>query len=234
LNLKATEIKGIIFDLFHTLTGRESEWSDLPWTSDVLGIDRNLWDDVLLTRSRWRLTGEERDPYTILRTLTHAIDPSIPDHRIREALRIRIQRFRDCLHRIPAENIQTLQTLREAGLRVGLISNADVMEVTAWNESPLAGLFDAEVFSCVAGCVKPEPAIFHQCLQQLKLKPEECLFAGDGGSDELLGAKSVGMSTVFVSGVIAELWPERVPQRLAICDHHIERIPQILALVGRS
>jgi len=31
------------------------------------------------------------------------------------------------------------------------------------------------------------------------------------------------MSTVFVSGVIAELWPDRIPERLAICDHRIER-----------
>jgi putative hydrolase of the HAD superfamily len=185
-----------------------------------------------MNRSRWRLAGEERDPHTILRMLAHDVDPSIPELRIREALRVRIQRFQDCLNRVPDENIQTLSTLRAAGLRLGLISNADAMEVAAWSESPLAGLFDAEVFSCLAGCVKPEPAIFHHCLREMDLAPEECLFAGDGGSDELLGAKRVGMPTVFVSGVIAELWPERVPQRLAICDYHVERIPQILGLFG--
>jgi putative hydrolase of the HAD superfamily len=114
---------------------------------------------------------------------------------------------------------------------LGLISNADVMEVATWSESPLAGLFDAEVFSCVAGCVKPEPEIFHQCLRQLRLTPGECLYVGDGGSDELTGAKNIGMPTVFVSGVIAEFWPDRIPQRLAICDYHIERIPQILTLL---
>jgi hypothetical protein len=32
-------VRGVIFHLFHTLTGPESEWSDLPWTSDVLGIE---------------------------------------------------------------------------------------------------------------------------------------------------------------------------------------------------
>src|SRR5579872_1090648 len=170
------KIRGVIFDLFHALTGLESEWSDLPWTSDVLGIEREIWDEALRARSRWRLVGDERDPYTILRTLAHGIDPTIADARIREALKCRIQRFKGALIRIPEENIRTLQRLRLEGLRLGLISNADAMEVAAWTESPLAGLFDAEIFSCAAGCVKPEPEIFYQCLKQMGLTPRECLY----------------------------------------------------------
>ena len=223
---------GVIFDLFHTLTGPESEWSSLPWTSDVLGIERSLWNELLITRSRWRLTGEERDPYTIIRTLAHAADPAISDDRIREALRVRIQRFRDSLVRIPKENVDTLKRMREAGIRLGLITNADSMEVAAWADSPLAGLFDAEIFSCMVGCVKPEREIYDLCLRALGLSAEVCLFVGDGGSDELVGAKEMGMSTVFISGVMAELWPERVQQRLALCDHHVERIPEVLPLLG--
>jgi len=224
--------QGVIFDLFHTLTGRESEWSGLPWTSDVLGIDRALWEELLLTRSRWRLSGEERDPYTILRSLADLADPAIPDERVRKAVSIRIQRFRHALMRVPPENVHALQRLRAAGYRLGLISNADAMEVSAWADSPLAGLFDAEIFSCWAGCVKPEPAIYNKCLEALGLAAEDCLFVGDGGSDELAGAKAVGLTTVFVSGVIAELWPELVQRRLAQCDHHVEWAPQVLDLLG--
>ncbi len=225
-------IRGVVFDLFHTLTGPESEWSDLPWTSDVLGIDRRLWDELLTARSRWRLTGEERDPYTIVSMLAREADPTITDDRVREAVRVRIQRFRDSLLRVPTENIEALERLRAAGFRLGLISNADVMEVAAWGDSALAGLFDAEIFSCEVGCVKPERAIYEKCLAALGLSAEECFYVGDGGSNELDGAKAAGMSTVFISGVIAELWPERVQQRLSLCDHHVERIPQVLTLLG--
>jgi putative hydrolase of the HAD superfamily len=225
-------IRGVIFDLFRTLTGLESEWSDLPVTSDVLGIDRRVWDEILTTRSRQRLTGAQRDPYEIVRTLAHEVDPTIPDSRVREAARIRSQWFRHALRRVPEENIDAVKQLRSAGLRLGLISNADAMEVAAWAESPLAGLFEVEIFSCEVGCVKPEPAIFHRCLDALGLKPNECLFVGDGGSNELIGAKEVGLSTVFVSGVIAEHWPERVPERLKISDHHVTWVPQILTLLG--
>jgi putative hydrolase of the HAD superfamily len=190
------------------------------------------WDELLTSQSRPRLVGEEQEPLAILRGLAHAADPSISEERIREALRIRIQRFRQSLMRVPEENIEALRRIRAAGLRLGLISNADVMEVAAWAESPLARLFDVTIFSCAVGCMKPEPAIYYKCLEALELSADECLFVGDGGSDELRGAREVGLSTVFVSGVVSELWPDRVPSRMAMCHHHIERLPDILRVLG--
>ena len=225
-------IRGVIFDLFHTLTARESEWSSLPWTSDMLGIARDRWDEVLLTRSRWRLIGEERDPYAILRALATEVDPGISDEKVRAALDVRLHRFRQSLVNVPGENLDTLRRLRAAGLRLGLLSNADAMEIAEWHASPLAGMFDVEIFSCEVGCVKPERAIYERCLNALDLPASECLFVGDGGSNELVGAREVGLSPVFVSGVIAELWPERVQARLALCDHHVERLPELLTILG--
>jgi putative hydrolase of the HAD superfamily len=224
--------KGIIFDLFHTLTGRETESSSLPFTSEVLGIDRRRWDELLLQHSRWRLAGEVRDPYTILATLARLADPGVPDATIREALRVRVQRFRDALVRIPQENLATLRELRRRGLRIGLVSNADALEVAAWSDSPVSSLIDVAIFSCEVGSVKPEPEIYERCLRDLALDPADCLFVGDGGSDELVGARHVGLRTVFVSGVMSELWPHLVPQRLACCDHHVERLPEVLALIN--
>jgi len=226
--------QAIIFDLFHTLTGPEAEWSELPWTSDVLGIDRRVWNDMLLSRSRWRLAGEETDAFTIIRTLAHEVDPTIPIARIEEATRVRVQRFKDSLAQVPVENVETLRTLRTAGFRLGLISNADAMEAAPWPTCPLAGLFDVELFSCAVGLVKPEPAIYARCLDALGVPPASCLFVGDGGSNELVGARAAGMSTVFVSGVMSTLWPERIPERLASSDHHVERVPELLQLLGLS
>ena len=168
--------RAIVFDLFHTLTGLESEWCNLPWTSDVLGIDRAVWNTALTVQSRWRVAGEERDPYRIVERLARAIDPSITDETLRIAVEIRIARFRHSLIRVPPANVETLRQLRAAGFRLGLISNADVMEVAAWADSPLAGLFDVEVFSCTAGCVKPEPAIFARCLDALDVAAAQSMW----------------------------------------------------------
>ncbi|MGC4086163.1 MAG: HAD-IA family hydrolase [Vicinamibacterales bacterium] len=224
--------QAVIFDFFHTLTGPEAEWSDLPWTSDVLGIERGIWNELLVGRLRWRLAGAETNLYTIVRTLAHAIDATLSEDRIRHATDVRIQRFKDAFTRIPVENVDTLKTLRAAGFRLGLISNADVMEVAPWPSCPLAGLFDVELFSCNVGLVKPEPTIYRRCMEALGASPSECLFVGDGGSNELVGARNVGMSTAFVSGVMAQLWPDRVEERRAISDHHVERIPDLLPILG--
>jgi FMN phosphatase YigB (HAD superfamily) len=58
------------------------------------------------------------------------------------------------------------------------------------------------------------------------------VFVGDGGSDELQGARAVGLRTVFVSGVIEELWPERIEPRRAVADHHVRWVPELLPWLG--
>ena len=225
-------VRGVIFDLFHTLTGLESEWSDLPGTWALLGLDRRAWDEALTMNSRWRVIGELRDPFEILRRLVHQVDASISHEAIREALDVRLRRFRDTLARIPAENLEAIRSLRRAGLRVGLVSNADVIEVASWPACAASEVFDTAIFSCYAGMAKPEHGIYRKCLEELGLAADECVFVGDGGSDELVGAREVGLKTVFISGIIGAVWPERVAPRKAVADHHTEKLPEILKVPG--
>ena len=163
---------------------------------------------------------------------TTSIDRTIPEERIGEAAQICTQRFRRSLQNIPQKNIETLEALRAEGLKLGLLSNADASEIEGWSESPLCGSFDAEVFSCEVGHVEPEPEIYLKCLELIGLAPQECLFIGDGGSDELRGAQEVGLKPVFISGVIAELWPEVISWRKAFVEHEIQEVPEVLSLLG--
>jgi FMN phosphatase YigB (HAD superfamily) len=57
---------------------------------------------------------------------------------------------------------------------------------------------------------------------------------GDGGSNELEGAREMGLKTVLMSGVVGELWPEKIEARLPFADHHIRSIPELLPLIGLS
>ena len=223
-------IRGVIFDLFHTLTSPESGWSDLPWTSDILGIDRSVWNGLLSKHSRWRLVGDVRDPTEIVRLLVKDIHPIISEELIAKASSFRLDRFRQALENIPPENLELLSELRFRGLRLGLLSNADASEVAAWPSSPLAGRFDTEIFSCNVGTAKPEAAIYVECLRQLGLAANECVFVGDGGSDELVGARKVGMHSVFFSGAIEAQWPERIATRAADADAHIRVLSHLLSL----
>ena len=226
------EARGVIFDLYHTLTPPESEWSaGIPATCELLGVERLAWDRALLESSRWRLVGEERDPLAIFRRLVAQVDASIPENRVREVLAQRTQRFRECFQRIPAANVAMLRRLRQSGLRLALCSNADVMDMDAYRGSALEGSFDVELFSCDAGCAKPEAAIYEECLRRLGLAARDCVFVGDGGSDELQGARAVGLRTVFVSGAVEDLWPERVSARREVADHHVRWVQEVESLL---
>lgn len=60
-------------------------------------------------------------------------------------------------------------------------------------ESELYPFFDAVYLSYEQGVAKPNKEIFLRCVQELCVKPEECLYIGDGGSRELETARELGM-----------------------------------------
>jgi putative hydrolase of the HAD superfamily len=163
-------------------------------------------------------------------TLAHGIDPDIAEHLIVRAASARHQRCCRALGAAPAENLQLLANLRHEGLRLGLISNLDASEYAAWEQSPLAGCFDAAVLSCEAGMVKPEAAIYADCLRRLDVTAGECIFVGDAGGNELLGARRAGFYTVLFSAVIEELWPERTPTLVPMADVHVRTLSDICLL----
>jgi putative hydrolase of the HAD superfamily len=190
---RTVHVKGVLFDLYHTLTDIESKWSDLPWTADVLGIERAEWNAALTERSGWRLCGEVKDARQIIATLARELRPHISDAIIDRAVAVRVERFRHTFQRIPAENVLLIDELRRRGISTALVSNADAMEVSGYAGSPLAGRFDVELFSCEVSMVKPEPEIYEHALRQVNLDASECIFVGDGGSNDLEGARAVGL-----------------------------------------
>jgi putative hydrolase of the HAD superfamily len=221
--------RALFFDLFHTLTGPESGWAKIPMTSELLGISKEDWNKQLLENTRDRLVGELKDPFEIIKKMAHAVNPGIPDKLIRETTILRMKRFASALRNIPEENMKTLVELKKRGKKIGLVSNADVSEIASWKDSPLYGLFDSTIFSCEVGMVKPERNIYELGLTQLQMAAKDCAFIGDGGSDELSGARQVGLGAIMITGVIRELWPERIEVRKKDADFCIEKIPELIS-----
>jgi putative hydrolase of the HAD superfamily len=225
---KFKDKKAYIFDLFHTLTSLESVKPNLPSTSEYLGIDRKTWNDLLINSSPDRLCGRERDPFTIIRKLVDQVNPAIPDEIVCSAARNRMERFAQALLNIPKDTIKTLKELKKQKITLGLLSNADVMEIAQWENSPLASCFDSVVFSCWAGFAKPDREIYGISLKELRVKAEEAVFIGDGGSDELAGAKRIGLCTVLVTGIAREIWPDKIAERRKWADWEIVHIRELL------
>ena len=221
-----------IFDLFHTLVEVQPEGPGKQTTPEILGVTRHEWNRVLWEDTHDRLVGIDTDPVNIIRRVAHAIDPKISDELIKRAAKSRLRRFALALQNVPDSSLKALKGLKSAGKRIGLISNADVTEVAAWSLSPLAPLFDSTIFSCDVGEKKPDAAIYELSLKQLNLKADEVVFVGDGGSHEFFGAKSIGLTTVMMCGIIKRLYPELIEERREFADYEIDDLCELVPQNG--
>jgi putative hydrolase of the HAD superfamily len=91
-----------------------------------------------------------------------------------------------------------LESLRDRGLRLGLVSNAlDPPELLHRDLQQLgvAERLDVAVFSSEVGWRKPHPAIFERALDALEVPAEHVLFVGDTISTDIAGAAALGMHT---------------------------------------
>lgn len=97
-----------------------------------------------------------------------------------------------------------MDKLKEKGYKLGLISNCFSEEVKVIRESCLYPYFDAVVLSYEAGLLKPDRRIYELCVDKLGLSAQDCLYVGDGGSNELVGARECGMKAVQAGWYLKE------------------------------
>ena len=105
----------------------------------------------------------------------------------------RRQTKKTCFDHLHREIIPMLEAIRANGMKIGLITNCYNEETDVIRQSVLFPYFDAVCMSCELGLKKPQREIFETCLQMLDLRAEECLYVGDGGSQELEAAMAFGM-----------------------------------------
>jgi putative hydrolase of the HAD superfamily len=91
-----------------------------------------------------------------------------------------------------------LETLRDRGLRLGLVSNAiDPPDLLHRDlaEFGITQRLDAAVFSSEVGRRKPDPLIFRRALELLGVEAADALFVGDTIATDIAGASALGMRT---------------------------------------
>lgn len=92
-----------------------------------------------------------------------------------------------------------LKRLREAGIRVILLSNfSPEMLRGNLDHAGMTGLFDAVVNTQTNGSFKPEPRAYALGMSTLRLRNDEIVFAAFGGWDAY-GAKHFGYRTYWVN-----------------------------------
>ena len=89
---------------------------------------------------------------------------------------------------------------KAAGLKIGILSNmqSDMLAAMKQRLSWL-GRFDAQVYTCDIGAVKPEAEAYHAALAALRVSAGECLFFDDKEAN-VEGARAVGMHATLFEG----------------------------------
>jgi putative hydrolase of the HAD superfamily len=96
------------------------------------------------------------------------------------------------------EAAATLQTLRRAGLTLGVCSNWG-WELNAYlDEVGLLALIDSSVTSARAGARKPHPSIYATSVESLGVAADEVVFVGDSWEPDVRGPRRLGMTAVHV------------------------------------
>ena len=67
-----------------------------------------------------------------------------------------------------------------------------------WSSTPFASLVGTAVLSYDVRLAKPDPRIYEMAVEGLGVAAEECLYVGDGTSNELSGASKEGMTAVLI------------------------------------
>lgn len=232
-SMKELPYKVILFDLFHTLVdvGRAPQSSG-RYTADILGVGRDAWNRACFSSAHDIIS--HTNNVDVIRALAHSLDPAIPEGLIREAAEERLRRFEHALIYVEDEVLESLQGLCDAGLRLGLLSNASTGEVQGWAKSPLAPLFEQAFFSCECGLAKPDPAFFHHAMSVMGVSVAECLFVGDGGSNEHEGARAVGIDNVLLTRHLAHFDEERLAPRRAAVRWEISGIAGLRGILSHD
>lgn len=94
---------------------------------------------------------------------------------------------------------EAVKACRNAGLRIGLISNWDVRLRDLLTALDITADVDSAVISAEIGIEKPEPAIFMHALAELGVDPQDALHVGDTWEDDIEGACRLGIRTGWVN-----------------------------------
>ena len=189
-------VKVVIFDLFETLvSGFDTGHPSTTEVAQILELPAKEFQQEYYQNLRLaRYTGQFPDYATVLHYIVQQLGGKPSESIIKILTERRQSAFTAHLRCIEPEILDMLNEITTSGIRLGLISNTDGSEVLDWANSPLSGFFEVTIFSHAVGRVKPDPHIYQHACKNLGVAPLDCIFIGDGNSDELRGAAQIGMS----------------------------------------
>jgi putative hydrolase of the HAD superfamily len=190
----------VVFDLFGTLIDTflmPDYRRHLSEMGDAVGVPpeefARLWIDTVTERCDGTFKSMEDNIRHICQATGAEPDASAVDRAVamRHAFALNALVPR-------TDAVSTIEGIKATGRHVGLVSDCAPDVPIFWPETPFAGLIEQPVFSCDVGTRKPDPLMYNLACERLGVAADDCLYVGDGSSNELAGAQAAGMHPVLI------------------------------------
>jgi putative hydrolase of the HAD superfamily len=183
--------------------------------------------DGLVSQSYEEGRMEEVDQAELFREALSGIGFDLPDDVIEHIIALDHSAYSNSIT-VKPEVLATLDRLRAAGYRMGLVSNISLRPNLMRADLERMGLskfLDVAVFSSEVGVRKPDPRIFHEALDRVDAEPGETVFVGDRLYDDVSGAQAVGMRGILTRQYRQEDDPDFAPDAVI---EHLSELPGVL------
>jgi putative hydrolase of the HAD superfamily len=197
----------IIFDYGNVLCQAQPS-SDTQAMASILDVPL-AWFKELYWQFRVEYDADVLDPIEYWTTVARTASRTLTEDQISDLIEIDSRSWSHPAAAMP----EWAQELRAAGLRTAILSNMPVPVRDYILACPWLPEFDAITFSCEVGVCKPEPEIYHDCLQKLGAKPSEALFLDDRDYN-VRAAEALGLHAILFTD--ASSAAEEIDSRFAL------------------
>jgi putative hydrolase of the HAD superfamily len=204
-------VQSIVFDLFHTLVDPE-DFRPKGFNRAYRIADLLKFEDKDRFAEWWKGTEPERHLSKSKKVVEFVDDYASANlgrcctREERAQINLICGQLQDIAILNPRpEILAALGILRARGTKLGLLSNADESEVANWSLSPISIFFQSACFSFEIGYSKPSKEAYASVLHRLGAEAPSSVYVGDGGHNELEGAKNAGFGlVVFIEGFVSK------------------------------
>jgi putative hydrolase of the HAD superfamily len=219
----------IIFDLYGTLVDDFGSSVGQLHADFVrtLGVPPDSFTKAWKETTEMRVIGAFQTVEASIEYVCNLLGVPLTMEQLSQAVEIRLQLIRRTLTPRPTA-LETLVRIKNAGYKIGLLSNCSVEIPIVWPETAFADLVDSAIFSSRERLKKPDTRIYRVACKRLGVPPESCLYIADGENYELTAASKIGLQCLLLQNSSRDNHTELLREAREWQGDSIVNLPDVL------
>ena len=192
---RASLVDAVVFDFYGTLipSTPETAWRQQAHAiAEVLGADGDDVHEAFVASYPMRMVGALGGVEQTVESVARRLGLVVTPEQVHRASHMRRTLHRQLLTPRP-DAVSTLVSLRDKGLRVGVVSDCSAELPEEWGGLELSRSVDVAVFSSIERLRKPDRRLFQACVRRLGVAADRSIYVADGVGQELAAATAQGM-----------------------------------------